>query len=316
MDAFLTWYLITHLPEMDALAAAFDLMATTSTSTTSLTVGTGAQSLTVEASKSYQIGMSVRIAYSSTVWMHGEVTSYNPTTGALVVNVTHVLGSGTQAAWTVSLSGPVFAVSHSAMWQQVSGSAFTATPASPSTITMLSDQTAAIKAGMTAKYTVGGVDYHGQVSAIAAGLLTVRGAPIPGDVSALYYDGGKLLHVCYDTSVLSDGTANTIPLLTGTVDTLNWQDRDAYVIYYNARQTTADTHATKGKFTVKVNGNDVNTSAGGLSIAANATLYETGVDINVTNYKIVKGQDLTLVVTQGGNANGAGLRATALILVP
>ena len=99
----------TLATELNALAVAMDLNDTTSSSTTSLTIGTGAQSLTVDASKSYQVGMSVKIAHDSTNWMHGEVTSYNAGTGALVVNVTAIFGSGTEASWTITLSGPIVA---------------------------------------------------------------------------------------------------------------------------------------------------------------------------------------------------------------
>ncbi|PKN71189.1 MAG: hypothetical protein CVU54_01850 [Deltaproteobacteria bacterium HGW-Deltaproteobacteria-12] len=105
-DAFIA-ALSTFVSEVNATAAAMDLNDTTSTSTTSLAIGTGSKSLTVDASKSYQVGMSVKIAHDSSNWMFGEVTSYNSGTGALVVNVTLIAGSGTEASWTVTLSGPV-----------------------------------------------------------------------------------------------------------------------------------------------------------------------------------------------------------------
>jgi len=93
--------------ELNALAAAMTLNATMSTSTTSLAIGMGSKSLTVGPSKSYWPGNPVMIANSSSNWMHGIVTSYNSSTGALVVNVTNVSGSGTLASWTVTLSGPI-----------------------------------------------------------------------------------------------------------------------------------------------------------------------------------------------------------------
>ena len=37
--------------------------------------------------------------------MQGTVTSYNSGTGAMVANITTVVGSGTYAAWTVNLFG-------------------------------------------------------------------------------------------------------------------------------------------------------------------------------------------------------------------
>ena len=105
-DAFLG-ALPTFVTECNAVAAAMDLNDTISTSSTSLAIGTGSKSLTVETSKSFQVGMSVKIAHDSTNWMHGEVTSYDTGTGALVVNVTTVKGSGTETSWTVTLSGPI-----------------------------------------------------------------------------------------------------------------------------------------------------------------------------------------------------------------
>ena len=107
MDAFLAKF-PTWATEATRLAVAMTLNATTANSTTSLTIGTGEQSLTVDVSKSYEPGMSVKIAYTTdpTNWMFGDVKTYNSTTGALVVTVISILGSGTQAVWTVSLSGP------------------------------------------------------------------------------------------------------------------------------------------------------------------------------------------------------------------
>lgn len=75
-------------------------------STTSLTIGTGSKSLTVETGKGYVVGQAVLIASTAgpTNYMTGQVTSYNSGTGALVVNVTATGGSGTVAAWTVSVT--------------------------------------------------------------------------------------------------------------------------------------------------------------------------------------------------------------------
>lgn len=82
----------------------------TSVSTTSLAVAVGSKTLTVETNKGFVVGMSVKIAYTTTptTWMHGDVTAYNPATGSLTVNVTTISGSGTQTAWTVSMSAPAY----------------------------------------------------------------------------------------------------------------------------------------------------------------------------------------------------------------
>jgi len=78
---------------------------TSATSTTSLTLATGAQSLTIQTGKAIVVGMSVVIARTSTPTdrMAGVVTAYDSGTGALSVQVDVANGSGTHTGWTVSL---------------------------------------------------------------------------------------------------------------------------------------------------------------------------------------------------------------------
>ena len=199
-------------------------------------------------------------------------------------------------------------------WKQTTGT-FTATPASTSTITMTTDMTASIKAGMSLKYVIAAVTYYGRVAAIAANLLTVNGAPLGANVTALYYGGGIISQLAYDASVNVDGSANTTVLLTGTVFTIRWKKPTSYLVGYEAYQTTHDS-GTHGKVTVKINGTEVNTSAGGLVIAANATWYSTVVDIDVAAYDVNNGEDVTFVVTQGSTVNGAGLRMNVIFVTP
>ena len=53
-------------------------------STTSLAIGTGTKTLTIEASKQFAIGQTARITYNSDInkWMQGTVSAYNSTTGS------------------------------------------------------------------------------------------------------------------------------------------------------------------------------------------------------------------------------------------
>lgn len=104
-DAFMT-ALPTFATECNATAVAMTLNATNSTSTTSLVIGLGSKSLTVQTAKSYVVGMTVKIAStaSPTNWMIGDVTAYTTGTGALVVNVLYSGGSGTIASWNVMQS--------------------------------------------------------------------------------------------------------------------------------------------------------------------------------------------------------------------
>lgn len=98
---------LTDLPlaitDFNAAATAFQL-AVTGTSTTSVLIGTGSKSFTTQTGLGFVVGMTLRIANSSTNYMTGDVTSYTTGTGALVMNITAVVGSGTLASWTISLA--------------------------------------------------------------------------------------------------------------------------------------------------------------------------------------------------------------------
>jgi hypothetical protein len=91
---------------MDGVFAAIDIGAASGTSTTSLLVGTGSKSFTIQAGRAFSPGQSVVLAYNvtPTTQMTGTITSYNRTTGAVVMNVTGTNGSGTYADWTLSLN--------------------------------------------------------------------------------------------------------------------------------------------------------------------------------------------------------------------
>jgi hypothetical protein len=70
-------------------------------SITSMTIGTGSKSFTVQTGLAFSVGQTVRVGYDGTKYMTGTVTSYNSGTGAMVVNVTSVVGSGTHPTWSV-----------------------------------------------------------------------------------------------------------------------------------------------------------------------------------------------------------------------
>ena len=75
------------------------------TSTTSLTVSNGTKSLTVGTGLSYSPQQDVVISYDATAHMHAVVTTYNSSTGAMVVDVQNHTGTGTFADWTVNVGG-------------------------------------------------------------------------------------------------------------------------------------------------------------------------------------------------------------------
>jgi len=75
-------------------------------STTSVLIGTGSKTLTVEAGKILFVGQWLLVASTASPsnYMVGQCTAYNGTTGSLTVNVSYISGSGTLASWTVGPS--------------------------------------------------------------------------------------------------------------------------------------------------------------------------------------------------------------------
>lgn len=101
---FLAYMTALNTALQDASVAL--MLSVQTTSTTSRTLGTGSFTFTVEAGKLFVTGMPVRVAYNVSNYMDAAVSSYSGTT--LVVSVAaadDVTGSGTYAAWTISMTG-------------------------------------------------------------------------------------------------------------------------------------------------------------------------------------------------------------------
>lgn len=106
-------------------ASAIAAPGTSATSATSMSVGTGTKDLTIETGKDLVVGMKVIIASSAapSTYMYGTITAYDSGTGALQVSVEQTAGSGTAAAWTVSLTGPrALALGDGQTWTNVKAS--------------------------------------------------------------------------------------------------------------------------------------------------------------------------------------------------
>lgn len=90
-----------------AAAAAASVAALSATSATFNSVATGAKSFTTQTGKLFSAGQFLQIASAANNanYLHGTVTSYNSGTGALVMNITDIGGSGTLADWLITISG-------------------------------------------------------------------------------------------------------------------------------------------------------------------------------------------------------------------
>ena len=82
------------------------------TSLSSILIGNGSRTFTVDANLSYIPLQEVLVVFNSSNHMHGTVTSYSGTT--LIVDIKHHTGSGTYTSWSINLDGtPVDAITGS-----------------------------------------------------------------------------------------------------------------------------------------------------------------------------------------------------------
>lgn len=106
---------VTHT-QINSVAASGGLYST-GTSTTSLTIGTGAKTLTTQGARGFAVGQLVKLTSDASVanYMIGTVTAYNSSTGAMSVTVTTVGGSGTLADWSITIVASPSGVAESAL---------------------------------------------------------------------------------------------------------------------------------------------------------------------------------------------------------
>jgi hypothetical protein len=120
-------------------------------SLTSLAVGTGSKTFTVNTNATdtaFIVGNRVRLVNSSTNYMDGVITAYSGTSMTVLVDGT--AGSGTYAAWFVTLTGSVGGVTSASV---VSANGFAGTVATATTtpaITLTTTVTGVIKGNGTA----------------------------------------------------------------------------------------------------------------------------------------------------------------------
>lgn len=91
-----------------AAAAAASVAALSGTSTSSIAIATGAKTFTTQTGKNFVNGEYLIISSNanSANYMVGQITSYNTSTGALVMNITSISGTGTHADWNIMITGP------------------------------------------------------------------------------------------------------------------------------------------------------------------------------------------------------------------
>jgi hypothetical protein len=104
-----TWVLIGTLQGATGPAGLSDKYATTSSTSIDLSTAVAPLNLTVGLNLSYTVGQSVVVASraDNANKLTGDVVSYNPATGAMILNNLVISGTGAHIDWDVNLSGAV-----------------------------------------------------------------------------------------------------------------------------------------------------------------------------------------------------------------
>ena len=82
----------------------YETTSITSINLSTLSIGVNTN-ITIGLNLAYSIAQSVLVANSISNYFEGSVVSYNSATGAMVIDVTNIVGSGTFSSWEVNLSG-------------------------------------------------------------------------------------------------------------------------------------------------------------------------------------------------------------------
>jgi hypothetical protein len=195
---------------------------------------------------------------------------------------------------------------------------FTATPASTSTITFGTDQTATLKVGMPVKYTISSVVYYGIITAMASNLMTVAGAPLGGDVTALSVGNPEMV---VELSLFIGGAfaaaTDTTAILNQLAARLIWTKGISHCVQYKINQTVADT-GTENRVNVKLAGNSVGTANtnDGLDLDATVANWVTSVvDINTSNYTINLLDAIEILITKVGNGDASNLSVICVFVM-
>ncbi len=187
---------------------AVNAPGTSATSVSGLAVGTGSKSLTIQTGKAISVGMFMTITSTASPenWMHGEVTSYDSGTGALIINVETAAGAGTISAWTVAVSGPKGPTGQAGA--SLSGATTLDLTSGNATLTSASDQVQTITAAVSGR----AINLPDSTSMTEGGFPFVISNKTGHNVT-LKNNSGNTVRVIYPSTVvlvaLTDAATNT-----------------------------------------------------------------------------------------------------------
>jgi len=199
-------------------------------------------------------------------------------------------------------------------WRPLLTSEYTATPATTSTVTVVSG-TSNFKQGSPVRYKYGGTTYYGICTAITSSLLTIAGATLDTgtDLTELAVGQPDLVVIkrVYVAAVYNGAVQNILENTTEEV--LLWQHGKAYAVRYSGAQGTNDT-GTESFVNLQIAASAVgteNTNNGiQMSSSGGSFVHSSAVAINTSQYEIDFGDSIEFRVTDVTGSNNDAAKAT------
>jgi hypothetical protein len=176
------------------------------------------------------------------------------------------------------------------LWTAVAN--IVSTPASNSTITTNADLTGSIGVMTPLKIVIGGNTQYDVVSAITSNTITVKGAPLSGNIDSLSR-GRSFQSRSFVYSIPGEVTASN-QVIADSHSILSWGIPDAYIVGIDGYLYTAGSNTV---LNLLVNGNPL--CAGGIAVNADKTSYSCA-NIDTGYYHIAAGSNIEIAAAGAG----------------
>jgi hypothetical protein len=265
-------------------------------STTSNSVSNGSKNFTIDLNLSYIPLQEILVVFNPANHMHGEVTSYNAATGALVVDIKTHTGSGTYTSWVLNLDGtPVDAITGSGTTNEIAYFTAARIIASLPVATYPSLTELSYVKGVTSAIQT---QINGKQDALVSGtnIKTINSTSIVG--SGNYATPFELVVAASD---------ETTALATGTAKITFRMPRAVTLTAVRASLTTAQ--ASGSIFTVDINESGSSILSTKLTIDNTETTSTTAATPPViSDVNLSDDSEITIDIDQIGNGTAKGLK--------